>query len=94
VRTCAEGRSKQRWRERGYYRLLNRMLFRAAEPGRRYVVLERFYRLNQGLIERFYAGRITLADKARILIGKPPVPVSAALAVLSEKSVLPGSVHA
>lgn len=94
VRACVEGRSKQRWRERGYYRLLNRMLFRAAAPGRRYVVLERFYRLNQGLIERFYAGRITLADKARILIGKPPVPVSAALAVLSEKSVLPGGVHA
>lgn len=94
VRDCAEGRSKQRWRERGYYRLLNRMLFRAAEPGRRFIVLERFYRLNQGLIERFYAGRVTLADKARILIGKPPVPISAALAVLSEKSVLPGGVNA
>ena len=93
VRNCVEARSKQRWTERAYYRLLNRMLFRAAEPGRRYVVLERFYRLNQGLIERFYAGRITLADKARILTGKPPVPVSAALAVLSEKSVLPGGVH-
>ncbi|MBI5940459.1 MAG: lycopene beta-cyclase CrtY, partial [Caulobacterales bacterium] len=41
VRTCVEARSKQRWAERAYYRLLNRMLFRAAEPGRRYVVLER-----------------------------------------------------
>lgn len=90
VRACVEARSKQRWRERAYYRLLNRMLFRAAEPGRRYVVLERFYRLSQGLVERFYAGRITLADKARILIGKPPVPIAAAMAVLFERSVFPG----
>lgn len=89
VRTCVEGRSKQRWHERGYYRLLNRMLFKAAEPGKRYIVLERFYRLAQPLVERFYAGRITLADKARILIGKPPVPISAAMAVLSERSVFP-----
>jgi len=92
VRACVEGRSKQRWHERAYYRLLNRMLFKAAQPGRRYIVLERFYRLSQGLVERFYAGRITLADKARILIGKPPVPIPAAIAVLSEKSVLPRGV--
>lgn len=90
VRACVEARSKQRWAERAYYRLLNRMLFRAAEPGRRYVVLGRFYRLSQGLVERFYAGRITLADKARILIGKPPVPIAAAMAVLPERSVFPG----
>lgn len=93
VRACGEARSKQRWAERSYYRLLNRMLFRAAAPGRRYVVLERFYRLGQGLVERFYAGRITLADKARILIGKPPVPIAAALAVLSEQSVFPRGVE-
>jgi lycopene beta-cyclase len=93
VRACVEARSKQRWAERSYYRLLNRMLFRAAEPGRRYVVLERFYRLGQSLVERFYAGRITLADKARILIGKPPVPIAAALAVLSEQSVFPRGVE-
>lgn len=90
VRARVEARSKQLWAERAYYRLLNRMLFRAAAPGRRYVVLERFYRLGQGLIERFYGGRSTLADKARILIGKPPAPITAALAVLPERSVLPG----
>ena len=94
VRACVEARSKQRWRERAYYRLLNRMLFKAARPGRRYVVLERFYRLRQGLVERFYAGSITLADKARILIGKPPVPIPAALAVLSEHSVFPKGLDA
>jgi lycopene beta-cyclase len=51
-------------------------------------VLERFYRLPQPLIERFYAGEATLADKARILAGKPPVPIRRALGVLSEAPLL------
>jgi lycopene beta-cyclase len=53
-------------------------------------VLERFYRLPQPLIQRFYAGRAGLADKARILIGKPPVPIGAALKVMPENSVRNG----
>lgn len=87
VRIAAESFSKGRWFARGYYRMLNRMLFRACAPEKRYVVLERFYRLPKPLIERFYAGEATFADKARILVGKPPVPVTAALRVLSETSV-------
>ncbi|RYG08498.1 MAG: lycopene cyclase, partial [Caulobacteraceae bacterium] len=39
------------WKARGFYRLLNRMLFRAALPERRYRILERFYRLPEPLIE-------------------------------------------
>lgn len=73
------------WDGRGFYRLLNRMLFRAARPEHRYRVLERFYRLPQPLIERFYAARSSLTDKARILSGKPPVPLGAALTCLVEK---------
>ena len=80
--------SKAEWRRRGYYRLLNRMLFRAAPPDQRYRVLERFYRLPHPLVERFYAARLTFADKARILMGKPPVPIAAALACLSEAPLL------
>lgn len=87
VRALTEGRSKACWKARGFYRLLNRMLFRACAPDQRYRVLERFYRLPQALIERFYAGRAGWADKARILIGKPPVPIRAALAVISEASL-------
>ena len=68
------------WQARGFYRLLNRMLFRAAAPERRYRVLQHFYRLDPDLIARFYAGRSTLADKLRILSGRPPVPVAKALA--------------
>ena len=71
-----------------FLRLLNRMLFRAAKPEERYAVLQRFYGLNQGLIERFYAGTLTWRDKARILIGKPPVPVSKALYNFSERAFI------
>ena len=69
-----------RWRERGFYRALDRMLFRAAIPKERYRVLERFYTLDADLIGRFYAARSTAADKARIVMGRPPVPVGRALA--------------
>ncbi len=73
------------WRERGFYRLLNRMLFRAALPGEGYRVLQRFYGLPEGLIGRFYAARSSLADKARILAGRPPVPLGRALRCLGER---------
>ena len=71
-----------------FFRLLNRMLFRAAKPQERYVVLQRFYGLGEGLIERFYAGDLTWRDKVRILIGKPPVPVFKALQNLSESAFI------
>ena len=74
--------AKRAWTNRAFYRMLDAMLFRAAEPEERYRILERFYRLSPGLIGRFYAGRSTLMDKARILSGKPPVPVGRAIAAL------------
>ena len=74
--------AKRLWRERGFYRLLDRMLFRAATPAERYKVLQHFYRLPTEVIERFYAGRSTLLDKVRILSGRPPVPVGRALRVM------------
>ena len=78
----------ERHRSQGFYRLLNRMLFRAAKPDRRHLVLQRFYRLPQPLIERFYAGESTNMDIARILTGKPPVPIHKALACLRERPFL------
>ena len=77
------GMARARWRERGFFRLLDRMLFRAAEPAERYRVLERFYRLDTRLIGRFYAGTSTVTDKARILAGKPPVPVGRAIRAMA-----------
>lgn len=85
VAEAVRAHSIARWEERGIYRMLNRMLFRAAEADRRYVVMQRFYRLPEGLIERFYAARSTLGDKARILVGKPPVPIGRALMCLNER---------
>ena len=70
------------WQSRSFYRLLTRMLFIAAEPVERYRVLQNFYRLDDALVARFYAGQSTALDKARTLIGKPPVPLGRALAVL------------
>lgn len=75
--------ARRTWRERGFYRMLDTMLFKAAEPAERYRVLERFYRLRPGLVGRFYAGRSTWADKARVLAGRPPVPISRAIKVLA-----------
>jgi lycopene beta-cyclase len=80
--------ANMRWGQQRFYRLLNRMLFRAALPDRRHLVLRRFYTLPQPLIERFYAGRTSVSDMARILIGKPPVPIRRALSCLRERPLL------
>ncbi|MEM6160497.1 lycopene beta-cyclase CrtY [Erwinia sp. P6884] len=69
----------RQWQRQRFFRLLNRMLFLAGPPARRWQVMQRFYRLDDGLIARFYAGHPTLTDMARILTGKPPVPVGEAL---------------
>jgi lycopene beta-cyclase len=79
------GRSAALWQQRRFYQRLNRMLFRAAEPRRRYRVLEHFYRLPEPVIARFYAGRLTALDKLRILSGRPPVPVGRAMTALRER---------
>lgn len=70
------------WKSRRLYRMLNRMLFLAAHDEERRHILQRFYRLNAGLVSRFYAARSTLADWTRILTGKPPIPISRALRTL------------
>jgi lycopene beta-cyclase len=76
------------WRERGHFRLLNRMLFHAGQSQERYRILERFYGLEIGLIQRFYACQLTLADQLRVLTGKPPVPILSALSCVSERRML------
>jgi lycopene beta-cyclase len=47
-------------------------------------VFARFYRLPEPLIERFYAGRSTFGDRARILCGRPPLPLTRALGAWRE----------
>lgn len=65
------------------YLLLNRMLFRAARPEKRYRVLEHFYRQPDLLIRRFYARNLRISDWVRLLLmGRPPVSVRKAMAVM------------
>jgi lycopene beta-cyclase len=76
------------WKDRGFYRLLDTMLFGAAEPAERYRVLQRFYRLDPALVQRFYAGASTRADQLRILSGRPPVPVRRAVRAIAANARL------
>lgn len=84
--TATRERARRHWKRSAFDRLLARMLFRAADPPQRYRVLQRFYRLSPGLIARFYAGQSTLADRVRILAGRPPVSIRRALGVLKDKA--------
>ena len=79
------------WRAQGFFRLLNRMLFLAGGADQRWRVMQRFYRLPAPLIAHFYAGAPTLADKLRIVSGKPPVPLREALA--AARKVHPHQIH-
>lgn len=54
-------------------------------------MLQHFYRLPDDLVGRFYAGRSTALDKLRILSGRPPVPIGAALKALA--SPHPKDIH-
>ena len=59
-----------------FCRLLNWLLFCAYPPDQRFHVLERFYRLPEATIRRFYALELTMADRARLLLGRPPAGLS------------------
>ena len=71
------------WRAMRFFRVLNRMLFHAARPDERHRVFAHFYRLPEDLIARFYAGTLRPTDRMRILSGRPPVGIGAAIAALA-----------
>jgi lycopene beta-cyclase len=75
-------RAEKLWDDGKYYRMLNRMLFRAGAPHERYKILEHFYTMKPDLIARFYAGKSTTMDKLRIISGKPPVPIGKAISAI------------
>ncbi|MDQ3335543.1 MAG: lycopene beta-cyclase CrtY [Myxococcota bacterium] len=56
----------------GFALRLNKMLFHWFRPEHRFHVLQRFYRLPEAVIRRFYALELTALDRARIIIGRPP----------------------
>jgi lycopene beta-cyclase len=73
------------WNQRAFYRLLNRLLFTAAEPEERLAVMNRFYKMPESLIRRFYASEVNFADKTRLLVGKPPINFFRAMGVVLER---------
>lgn len=75
-------RSFSHWQNDGFYRMLSKLLFIGARPDERRNVLQRFYKLPDGLISRFYAGQSRPTDMARVLIGKPPIPIIRGLLTL------------
>ncbi len=77
----------ERWRTQAFFRALNRMLFLAGDPGLRWVTMRRFYGLPEPLISRFYAGALSPWDKVKLLVGRPPVPVSGAVRALFDTVV-------
>ncbi len=79
----SRGQFQQHWQAMRFFRVLNRMLFDAARPDERYRIFAHFYRLPPAVIARFYAGAPSAADRLRILSGRPPVPVGAALKALA-----------
>ena len=58
---------------------LNRMLFRAATPNKRWHVLSQFYRKDMETITEFYSGKLSLKTKLSMITGVPPVPVMSGL---------------
>ncbi|MEM9357581.1 MAG: lycopene beta-cyclase CrtY [Pseudomonadota bacterium] len=74
------------WDKQSFFRLLNRFLFLAAQGSERRRIFERFYRLPRPLIERFYAANLTAADKARIVLGRPPVALHKAVAAIPPRA--------
>ncbi|MCT2559855.1 lycopene beta-cyclase CrtY [Tsuneonella sp. YG55] len=77
-----EARARAHWRRTAFYRRLGRMMFGAGAPVDRYRAFALVYRLPQPLVERFYAARLTRADRVRMLCGRPPVPVLGAIRAL------------
>jgi lycopene beta-cyclase len=53
-------------------RLLNRMMFGMIRPASRWRLFERFYRLPEATIARFYSLELRWSDRARVLFDRPP----------------------
>jgi len=74
------GVAARHWKQQGFFRLLNRMLFRGATPEQRRFVFESFYRHPEMLIAHFYSGRLSPGEVLRVLArGSKTVPGRAAL---------------
>ena len=76
MRTALASLSRTLTPQRRFGCLLNRLMFRAMPPADRWTALDRFYRLPEPIIARFYGSRTTAFDRLRLLLGRPPAGVS------------------
>ena len=76
TRTAMRAVARQLEPQRRFGQLLNRLMFEAMPPALRWTALDRFYRLPEATIARFYASASTWGDRARILVGRPPAGLS------------------
>lgn len=58
---------------RRFFRLLNKLLFKAARADEGYRMLAHFYRRPESLVRKFYAAQMSFSDKCRFFVGRPPV---------------------
>lgn len=81
VLELADATAQKMWNGGWYFRLLNRMLFRGADPHQRLPMFQQFYTRPEGLIQRFYVGNLLPQDYVRIMFGKPPISLTRAAKV-------------
>lgn len=55
--------ARRHWESQGFFRVLNRMMFRGAKPTERVRIFSSFYKHDDGVIARFYAGKLSFTDK-------------------------------
>ena len=59
--------SRRHWESQGFFRVLNRMMFRGAKPEERVRIFSSFYKHDDGVIARFYAGKLSFTDKLQAM---------------------------
>jgi lycopene beta-cyclase len=71
--------------QRAFYRFLNRALFKGTVPELRYRFIQRFYRLPNALVRKFYASQLSALDCLLVMLwGKPPLALTKAFSLLLE----------
>ena len=68
--------AREHSRQTRFALILNRMMFHAFSPEHRYSPLSRFYHLPESTILRFYTLTTTPLDRARVVVGRPPLGFS------------------
>ena len=82
LRFCREQLKKQK-----FYIWLNRVLFGALKPEKRYQFLQHFYQLPDSLIHPFYANQMNAKKIFKFFMRKPPVKISLAIRAWMKKEL-------